>query len=218
MPTDAISQALPVHPLQIIGLGGHGRVVADAWLATHPGATLMGYDDAPSWQGRPWLGEQLCMGTAQTAKSNGLLGPIHIAVGNNAIRERLAGHLELSLSDWATVVHPRSVLSAFASVGAGSLLAANAVVAPQAAIGQGVIVNHAAVVDHDVIVGDFCHVAPGAVLGGGASLGKRVLLGAGAVVLPGVRICDDVVIGAGAVVVRDVLRPGVWRGVPAQEH
>ncbi len=214
MPIDAFAA-----PLRVVGVGGHGRVVADALLAAHSECEVQGYDDAPSWQGRDWFGGRLCLGAAADARRDlPAQGFLHIAVGINAIRQRLAEQLQLDESCWASVVHPRAVVSAHARVQAGSFVAANAVLAPQAQLGRGVIVNHAAVVDHDVVLGDFCHVAPGAVLGGGSALGARVLLGAGAVVLPGVRICDDAVIGAGAVVVRDVLTPGVWRGVPAQEH
>ena len=115
-----------------------------------------------------------------------------------------------------TVVHPRASVSSFATVEAGSFVAAQAVLAPGAAVGRCVIVNHGAVVDHDAQVGDFSHVAPQAALGGHARIGRRVLLGAGAKVLSHVRVVDDVVIGANAVVHADITEPGVYAGVPAR--
>lgn len=204
--------------LLIAGVGGHGRVVADAWLEGHPRAEVMGFDDATTWHGRAWFADSICLGSVALMKAHMERAPVHLAIGGNAIRKRMALVLGLSASNWESVVHPRACVSAHAVVREGAFVAAQAVLAPQSHIGRGVIVNHAAVVDHDVTVGDFCHIAPGVVLGGGVQVGARVLVGAGAVVLPGVSICDDAVIGAGAVVVRDVTRPGVWRGVPAQEH
>jgi acetyltransferase-like isoleucine patch superfamily enzyme len=46
-------------------------------------------------------------------------------------------------------------------------------------------------------------------------VGDRVSIGSNATLLP-VSICDDVVIGAGAVVTKDIVKPGVYAGVPAR--
>lgn len=47
------------------------------------------------------------------------------------------------------------------------------------------------------------------------TLGNRVSIGSNATILP-VAICDDVVIGAGAVVTKDINKPGIYAGNPAQ--
>jgi acetyltransferase-like isoleucine patch superfamily enzyme len=46
-------------------------------------------------------------------------------------------------------------------------------------------------------------------------VGARVSIGSNASILP-VSICDDVVIGAGAVVAKDILKSGVYAGIPAR--
>jgi UDP-perosamine 4-acetyltransferase len=210
---------MPTEPsLLIVGVGGHGRVVADAWLAANPEVSFWGFDDADRYQGGVWFAGAICQGRVADAAAHLHRAPCHVAIGDNALRARFAVELGLREENWVRVVHPRGILSPHARVGAGSLICAVAVVAPGATVGQGVIVNHAAVVDHDVVLGDFCHIAPGAILGGGVHIGARALIGAGAKVLPGVHICDDAVIGAGAVVVRDVETARIWRGVPAREH
>lgn len=52
-------------------------------------------------------------------------------------------------------------------------------------------------------------------LWGRTTIGDRVSIGSNATILP-VEICDDVVIGAGAVVTRDIQKPGIYAGNPAQ--
>lgn len=162
--------------------------------------------------GAPLLG--LAVDTPEIAPSMAGLS-FHVAIGAAGARQRLHRMAEAAGATAMTVRHPGASVSRSAQLGAGSFIAAQAVVGPQASLGIGVIVNHGAVVDHDCTVGDFTHVAPNASLGGGVSVGGRCLIGAGAVVLPGVRIGDDVTVGAGAVVTRDIAAHQTWTGVPA---
>jgi sugar O-acyltransferase (sialic acid O-acetyltransferase NeuD family) len=206
--------------LIVHGASGHGRVVADAALCMLPALLILGTDDASSVHGKPWFGQSPCTAPPSPLPHAGSGTAIHIAVGANATRERVAQRMNVSDQriEWASIIHPQAVVSDSSVVGRGVLIAALAVVAPSVRVGDGVIVNHASVVDHDVVLGAFCHIAPGAVLGGAVRIGARALIGARAVVLPGVSICDDAVIGAGAVVTRDVTRAGIWVGVPAREQ
>ena len=208
MPVPAIAASV----LVIVGAGGHGRVVADAALASGDWQTVVATDaDASRCEGELLPGVQLLTMDQALALPGALL---HFAIGNANARDRQASQATLPL---ASVVHPRASLSMHALLEPGCFIAALAVVAPGARIGLCGIVNHGAVVDHDVHVGAWSHIAPGASLGGGAQVGERVLVGAGARVLPGVRVADGVVIGAGAVVHGDVEAAGVYAGVPARK-
>jgi sugar O-acyltransferase (sialic acid O-acetyltransferase NeuD family) len=200
-----------VTSLLIFGAGGHGRVVADAALASGRWLRVLASDRDPArCSGELLPGVALLPAYAATASAAG----VHVAIGNAAARAREVEALPAGLL--ATVVHPAATVSPYARIAPGCFVAAQAVVAPCAELGVSVIINHAAVVDHDVAVGDFCHIAPSAVLGGTVRVGKRVLVGSGARVLPGLRIGDDVVIGAGAVVVDHLPDPGIYAGVPAR--
>lgn len=190
----------------LYGAGGHGKVVLDAWQKS--GNLCTGFIDDKlllEWARLPVL-------PPASIPTNAAL---HLAIGNNAVREKLS--LALNKHAFFNVIHPLASIAASARIKeGGSFLAAYAIIGPDAEIGLYTIINHGAIIDHDCRVANFCHVAPNAVLGGGVSIGHHVLIGAGAVVLPGLRIADHVTIGAGAVVTKDILNAGTYVGTPAR--
>jgi sugar O-acyltransferase (sialic acid O-acetyltransferase NeuD family) len=198
--------------LVIFGAGGHGRVVADAAIASGRWESVCSTDRDPSR-----CAGELLPGVAMVQP--GLLAqhgdaPVHVAIGAPAARRaesQAVGHHRL-----VNVIHPMASVSVHAVLGAGCFVAAQAVLAPRSVLGAGVIVNHGAVIDHDAQVGNYCHVAPQAALGGGARLGDDVFVGSGARVLPGVRVCGGTILGAGAVVCADIVEAGTYVGVPAR--
>lgn len=205
---------MPIEIVNVLGAGGHGRVVVDALqLIGYADHSIRVRDDCEELHGSTMLG---CAVEAPSVPANGLNGWVHAAVGSALIRRQLLEKCGLPNERWLTVVHPRACVAGSAKLGPASLVAALAVIGPCAEILVGVIVNHGAVVDHDCHVGAYAHIAPCATLGGGVKVGERVLVGAGARILPGVRIGDDVVIGAGAVVLTDIPPGQTWTGLPAR--
>jgi sugar O-acyltransferase (sialic acid O-acetyltransferase NeuD family) len=206
---------MPTDDWIIVGAGGHARVVMDAFLLSSPELLRAAFadDDALLW-GTALLGCPV-IGSSEAVVRSGM--HFHVAVGHNPTRRRLMKRLCEAGGLPFEVVHPKSCVSRFASIGIGSFIAAGAVVAPMAAIGDGVIVNHGAIVDHDCCVGDFAHIAPNTSLAGGARVGRHVLVGAGARVMVGVSVGDNAVVGAGAVVLSDVPPGAVVAGIPAQQ-
>lgn len=203
------------HRLLVVGAGGHAKVVVDAvrcaGAADRIAPVILLVDDNPAIQGLQVLGIEV---SAVVPRDASYLS-FHVAIGDNAVRERKFAELAENLAA-ATVVHPRASVCDSAALGAGNLVAAQAVIGPDASLGEGCIVNHGAVVDHDCLVGAFCHIAPNATLAGNVRLGKRVLVGAGATILPGVSIGDNCVVGAGAVVLHDLIADSIHAGVPAR--
>jgi sugar O-acyltransferase (sialic acid O-acetyltransferase NeuD family) len=197
--------------LLILGAGGHGTVVADAASLSRQWTRVIASDRDPAR-----CRSDLIRGVTAFPldEALALASSVHIAIGSAESRETEAA--ALATASLATVAHPKASVSPHVDVGAGSFIAAQAVVAPGARLGRCVIVNHGAVIDHDVAVGDFSHIAPLAALGGGVQVGHRVLIGSGASVLPGLRVGDDIVVGAGAVVCKNLSEPGVYAGVPAR--
>lgn len=195
--------------IAVIGAGGHARVVVD--LAEMLGLQIIGAaDDDPTKRlyDLPHLGPP-----AALRLEPGVVAVL--AIGSNAVRQRLAARL--TGLKWDSLVHPHAVVSLRATVQPGAVVFAGAVVQADTLIGAHAIVNTAASVDHDCQVGAFAHIGPGAVLAGGVSLEEGAFAGAGSVVLPGVRLGAWCTLGAGGVAARNVPPHEVHAGVPARK-
>lgn len=192
--------------LQLVGAGGHGRVVADTAHSAGWDEIVFLDDGYPSKQ---LNGQWPVVGHPQDLRSNN----VFLCIGNNAAREAFWG--KLSLSSSPVITHPSAIISSSAHLEDGVLAVASTVVQTGSLIGRGTILNTASSVDHDCNLGAFVHISPGARLAGGVSVGDRSWIGIGAVVRQGISIGSDVVVGAGAAVINDVDDGQTVVGVPA---
>ena len=138
------------------------------------------------------------------------------SVGNADLRIRLFDRLGEIGFTLPVVQHARSIVSPSATLAAGSMVFALAVVQARVTVGSNVIITTSAVLEHDCRIADHAHVAPGSVLGGSVEVGQGAHVGLGAAVLEGRRIGARAVVGAGAVVTRDVPDGVIVAGVPAR--
>ncbi len=195
----------------IVGAGGHAKVVAEA--AQLSGWQIVGVlDDAlgKSIYDFPYLG---LVSDAKTTQNTYFV----IAMGANYAREKIKTQLGNRVN-WATIVHPRAIVSPKVKIGAGTVIFAGAIVQPDTVIGEHVILNTGSRVDHDNTIADFAHVAPNAVLTGGVELEEGVFVGAGAIVTPGVKLKKWCTLGAGAVAIRgEYLENQIYVGNPARK-
>ncbi len=194
----------------IAGAGGFGRETLDALRAGSPScaADVVFLDDH----------QRAATVDGVAVRRPGQAGPgsFVIAIADPAARRRLAGTLTGRGLTPAPVVHPRAVISAGATVGAGCIVLANAFVSAGAVLGGHVHVNYNATVGHDAVLGDFVTVLPGANVAGAVALGAGVTIGSNACVLQGLDIGAAATVGAGAVVTRDQPAGVVVAGVPAR--
>jgi sugar O-acyltransferase (sialic acid O-acetyltransferase NeuD family) len=202
-------------PLYVFGAGGHGKVVAEAALATH---RVRGFldDDRRLWgrecHGLPVLGGLDALVLLEEDAE------VALGVGENGIRADLGRALLARGRRLAVVVHPTAVVTRGARIGEGTYVGPLAVLHTDAQAGRGVIVNSAAVVEHDARLGDWVHVSPRAALGGEVRVGEGAQIGIGAVVLPGLTIGAWATLGAGAVLTHALPGGVVGIGVPARWH
>lgn len=201
-------------PLWIAGAGGHSKVVVDALVNMDPHRLFVVSDDRAAGGSMTLLGIPV---VAPLLHKRVVAGrPMHVALGGNRLRQKISFEAERLGFILESIMHPAACIASTASLGAGTLVAARAVIVPDAMVGRGCIVNHGAIVDHDCNIGDWAHIAPGVVLGGEVVVEEGAMVGAGAIVLPGCRIGAWAVVGAGAVVTRDVSANQCVVGVPAK--
>lgn len=199
--------------LVIIGVNGHGKVVADIALAAGT------YDEIAFLCNFEKKTE--CMGFPIVGKNADAIRFIEeadfiVAIGDAKTRKKITEELILLGATFATLIHPSAVIGSRVQIGEGTVVMAGAVIQAESVIGKSVIMNTAASVDHNCLVGDYVHVAVGTHLCGMVTVGEEAWIGAGATVINGIHICADCVVGAGAVVVKHIKEPGTYVGVPAK--
>jgi sugar O-acyltransferase (sialic acid O-acetyltransferase NeuD family) len=197
--------------MYLYGAGGHSKVITD--ILNSLGVEVVGmFDDNPASarfkimevrDGIRLLGEGFPK----------LDAPLIISVGNNTRRAELAALIN---GTYGTAIHGTAIISAKATIGAGTVVLHGAIIQAGTKIGKHVLVNTAASIDHDNIIGDYAHISPHATLCGHVEVGEGTHIGAGTTVIPSIRIGKWCTIGAGAVVISDVPDFATAVGNPAK--
>lgn len=202
----------------VLGAGGHGRLLLDAWrLAENPDP--VGFiDDDPGKKGLTIDGLRV-LGSADD-NADALRGATLIlgigAVDKPSVRVATINRLGGLVSEFATVCHPSAIVSPAATIGAGNTLLAGVIVNRGASLAPFVTLYSGTIVEHDTQIGTHTQVAPGVVIAGNVRIGQRVFIGMGANIGHGVTIGDDSVVGAGSVVLKDLPANSRVAGVPAR--
>jgi len=198
----------------VVGAGGHAKVCIELLRANAtPIACCIGSDDGTDF----WLDVPVFKSDDHLARLRSE-GHAHafIAIGANALRQRLAAEAKALGYELVNAISPAAVVSPSVRLGRGIAIMAGAVINADTSIADLAIINTSASVDHDGDIGEAAHIAPQCGLAGNVTIGSRAFLGVGCKVIPGVSIGNDVVAGAGSVIVTDVKPNARIAGVPAR--
>lgn len=200
--------------LALLGASGHGKVVADAALASG-WESIEFFDDA--WPQRKRNGLWPVVGdTAVLLEQLAHFDGVVVSIGDCAVRWAKQQLLQAVDARLATVIHPAASVSRHAALGPGSVVMAGAVVNIDADVGAACIINTGATVDHDCRLAEAVHICPGVHLAGNVQVGFGSWVGIGATVKQGIVLGNHVMVGAGAVVVRPIAGGETVIGNPAR--
>lgn len=194
--------------MNLLGIGGHAKVILDVALQSGNAITSVFDDDVSK------LGTTFCGFNVDGVIAPSIEGQSIIAVGNNRIRKIISQRL--NQSEWITIIHPSAIIASDVKIGIGSVVMAGVILQSGVEVGNHCIVNTGACVDHDCIIGDFAHIAPNVSMAGGIKVGEGSLIGIGSAIIPGIHIGDWSILGAGSVVVKNIPSHQTWVGNPAK--
>ncbi|WP_069999291.1 acetyltransferase [Cellulosilyticum sp. I15G10I2] len=199
--------------LIIIGASGHGKVIADIAIKMNKWKSITFLDDDESI--KTSMGLEVIGKTADafTYKDE---ADFFVAIGNNAIREKVQEILIEQGLSVISLIHPSVVIGTDVEIGIGTAVMAGVVINSSTRIGKSCIINTSSSLDHDTIIEDYVHISPGVRIAGSVTIGKGTWLGIGSVVSNNVNIFSGCKVGAGAVVVKDIIEPGTYVGVPVR--
>lgn len=193
--------------LFIVGAGGFGREAV--WTverinkaSQQPQWNVIGFaDDDPAkaegnFEGYPMLG------SCEKASHDYPGASVFIAIGDNAIREKI--YRQLRGHDFPALIDPSAQVSPTTEFKHGTYIACEAVVSVGTDIGKFVIINARAGIGHDSKVGDFCNVCPGVSLSGHTTLEDHVFMGTNSCTAPGMNVGKGATICCGTPVLKNV--------------
>lgn len=204
----------------IWGCAGHAKVLVSL-IKSQGGQVVAFFDNSEVssiLSGVPvYVGEIGFNTWAKEAKSLlNVTGLVAIGGHSGADRIKIQNIFRAAGLKLEPLIHPTAFVCNTATLGEGSQVLAQAVVAANSKLGDACIINHKASVDHECILGNGVHLAPGATVCGCVTVGDNVMIGAGSVILPRLKIGPDSIIGAGAVVTKDVLPGSIILGNPGR--
>ena len=188
--------------IAIIGAGGHGKVVGEIALLNQY-ETIHFFDDKINEiKNFPFT---INGNLAQLKDNFKSYDEFFVALGDNKVRYKKISWLKEEKVNIAILIHPKSTISKFSSIEAGTCVMANAVVSSGTSIKEGVIINTSSSIDHDCVIGNFAHISPNCSLSGNVSVGKFTHLGTGTSVHPGIIIGKDVKTGIGSKIYKNII-------------
>ena len=199
-------------PLFLFGAGGHAKVVLDALACLDDFPDFI-IDDAPRVP--DLLGCKIIKNSPEFWDKHPQFR-FHVAIGHNETRRRLFTEFLRKGGTPLTIIHPRTTISRYTTIGAGTFLVAGVIINPGTEVGPNCIINTGASLDHDCKIGAHTHICPGVRLAGGVKIGEESMIGTGTSIIPGITIGNNVTIGAGSVVVRCLPAKCLAYGVPAR--
>jgi len=194
--------------LAIIGAGGHGKVVGEIALLNQYD-TINFFDDKISEIKNFPFG---IVGNIELLKKNlKNYDDFFVAIGDNVSRCDKISWLKKEKKNLVNLIHPKSTVSKFSSIEAGSCVMANAVVNAGTNIKAGVIINTSSSIDHDCSIEDYSHISPNCSLSGNVRVGKFTHLGTGTSVHPRINIGQNVKTGIGSKIFKNILDNKIFK-------
>jgi sugar O-acyltransferase (sialic acid O-acetyltransferase NeuD family) len=194
--------------LAIIGAGGHGKVIGEIALLSHYEDISFFDDKINEIKEYPFT----IFGTLEYLKNHLKdYDAFFVAIGDNDKRYDKLVWLKKEKVNIVSLIHPKSVISKFSSLGKGTCVMANAVINAGTLIKDGVIINTSSSIDHDCVIEDYAHISPNCSLSGNIRVGKFSHLGTGSSVHPGIRIGNKVKTGIGSKIFKDILDEKIYK-------
>lgn len=202
--------------LNIVGTGGLGKELISYILDEKPRRysiiAVWGDDKFNNSIYEPFYGGTLAEGAEKLKPGDNLV----MAIAKPSVKRNVRKQIDPNDKfNWLTYVHPSAVVSSFAEIGKGCVIAPQAIVTSDAKLGDFVFMNTGSVIGHDAVLGDYSTLFPNTEVCGDCNLGSDCVLGIGSFLVPGVSLAAGTRVRAGSIVWSSFENPALLSGNPA---
>jgi len=207
------------NPVLIFGAKGLGLVALDIFQRNN--VVVYGLLDDDAGLHNTEIGEYMVLGSTDDDGFLKLIGKkceAFVAIEERAVRRDVVQMLNDRRHVMpVNAIHDTAVVSSFAEIGHGNLIAARVIVNAKATIGHHSLLQAGAIVEHGATIGDYVNIGAGCIIGSGATVDNDAFIGSGAIIVAGIQIGQGASVGAGSVVVENVPKGGRVFGNPAKK-
>ncbi|MDA9562016.1 acetyltransferase [Gammaproteobacteria bacterium] len=200
--------------LIIIGAGGHSRPAIEIANLQRKWKNIelidINYKGPESIMGSKIIGGLDKIPSLDNNKTD-----FFFAIGDNILRKSIFGKVQDLNINFTNLIHPKSEVSGFATIGVGNFIGPFSNIGPQVTIGNHNIINSFANIEHESSIGNYNHLGPSAIICGRSKIANKVFIGSNSTVIEKVSIPDGVIIGAGSVIINSNLEEEKkYAGIP----
>jgi len=132
-------------------------------------------------------------------------------------RKRVIDSLNIPEERFATIIHPKSLISNNVTVGKNTLIMGGVVVTSNAKIGNHVVILPNSVIHHDTVINDYSLVGSGVVISGNVTINNNCYIGSGSRIKNHLSIGSNTLVGIGSNVTKNFSDNLTIIGNPAKE-
>jgi sugar O-acyltransferase (sialic acid O-acetyltransferase NeuD family) len=131
-------------------------------------------------------------------------------------RDKTIDSLNISNDRFVSIIHPKAVVSTFATIGKNVLIMAGVVITSDSILEDHVCVLPNTVIHHDSIIGAYTLLGSNVTIAGNTKIGKKCYIGSGTSVVNNIIIEDEVMVGIGSNVISPISKNKKVVGNPAK--
>jgi len=132
-------------------------------------------------------------------------------------RKRVIESLNIPEERFATIIHPKALISNNVTVGKNTLIMGGVVVTSNAIIGNHVVILPNSVIHHDTVINDYSLVGSGVVISGNVTINNNCYIGSGSKIKNHLSIGSNTLVGIGSNVTNNFSDNLTIIGNPAKE-
>lgn len=127
-----------------------------------------------------------------------------MGIANLEYRKGIIEKLVEEGANFIGLIHPTAIISPSAEIHPTTVISHNASVGAKAKLGKYNMLNSRCTIGHDSFIGDFNFISPQAAISGNTKIGNGNLIGTNACTIPGITIGNNNKIAAGMVIYKKV--------------